>query len=67
LVSGNTTTAGGAANTISGGRAIPTLTFTAASVVIGKTLINTKSIVPKNNFFILSSPLSNFDATQVKN
>jgi hypothetical protein len=66
-VSGNTTTFGGASNAITGGSdiEIPTPTFTSALAMIGKTLANAERIVPKSNFFILSHPLSDPDATQV--
>jgi len=65
VVSGNTTTFGGASNVISGGSGIeiPTLAATPAIVMIGKTLTNAKRIVPKSNFFILSPPLSDPYAT----
>jgi hypothetical protein len=64
-VSGNTTTFGGASNVISGGSGIeiPTLTSTAAIVMIGKAPIKAKKIIPKSNFFILSPPLLDSDAT----
>jgi hypothetical protein len=54
LVSGNATTSGGASNVIGGGNGIeiPTLTSTPAIVVIGKILINAKTIVPKRNFLV---------------
>jgi hypothetical protein len=41
-----------------GGRATPTPTATPAIVGIGTTNINTKSIVPKNNVFILLPPFA---------
>ena len=64
-MSGNTTTFGGASNVISGGSGIeiPTLTSTAAIVMIGKAPIKAKKIIPKSNFFILSAPLSDPYAT----
>jgi hypothetical protein len=36
-----------------GGKEMPTFTFTLAIVGIGINIINVKSIVPQNNFFIL--------------
>jgi hypothetical protein len=42
---------------IGGGKGIPIFIFTAAIVMIGKTLTNAKSIVPKSSFFILLPPL----------
>jgi hypothetical protein len=65
LVSGNTTTVGGASNVTGGGSGmeIPTLTSTAAIVMTGNTTIKAKKIIPKSNFFILSSPLLDPDAT----
>jgi hypothetical protein len=40
-----------------GGRGNPICISTAAIVLIGKTLINAKKIVPKSNFFILLPPI----------
>jgi hypothetical protein len=40
-----------------GGRAIPTFTSTPAIVEIGTTITNAKNNIPKNNFFILLSPI----------
>jgi hypothetical protein len=40
-----------------GGREIPTLTFTLAIAGAGNTMTNAKNNAPKNNFFILLSPL----------
>jgi hypothetical protein len=65
-VSGRTTIEGGAKNGIGGGRGIPIFIFTAAIVMIGKTLTNADRIVPKSNFFILLPPLSFSDAIWVK-
>jgi hypothetical protein len=45
------------------GMEIPTLTSTAAIVMTGNTTIKAKKIIPKSNFFILSSPLLDPDAT----
>jgi hypothetical protein len=55
-VSGITITSGGAANTMGKGREMPILTSTPAIVGIGNTRTKAKSIVPKNNFFILLPP-----------
>jgi hypothetical protein len=57
-VSGKTTTNGGAANTMGGGKGKLKLILTPAIVGIGTTSTNAKSIVPKSNFFILLPPLS---------
>ena len=40
-----------------GGRGNPICISTAAIVLIGKTLINAKRIVPKSNFFIWLPPI----------
>ena len=55
-MSGITINSGGATNTIGGGREIPMFISTLAIVGIGMTNINVKSIIPKNNFFILLPP-----------
>jgi hypothetical protein len=56
-VSGSTINAGGAGNTIGGGRAIPTLTFTPAIAETGTAIISAKSNVLKSSLFILMPPL----------
>jgi hypothetical protein len=56
-VSGITTTSGGAGNIMGGGRGKLTCTSTLAIVEVGTVITNAKKIVPKSNFFILSSPI----------
>jgi hypothetical protein len=56
-VPGSTINSGGAENTMGGGLAILTFISIPAIVGIGSMNINVKSIIPKNNFFILLPPI----------
>jgi hypothetical protein len=63
-VSGSTITAGGASNTMGGGRGIVMLISISAMVGIGTTIANAKRIVPKKHFFILMPPYLIFSRKQ---
>jgi hypothetical protein len=65
-VSGNTTTSGGAANAITGGKEIPMLMSTAAVAGTVEKLISRKNMAPKTSFFILCSPFSGVYGSSVR-